>query len=143
MTSLLDVNVLIAVAWPNHVHHQNARRWFLVERDDYWATCPLTQSAFIRISSNPAIIEGAVVPSVALEMLGRYLSRGDHRFIADTVDWAAIKTPPLPIFQGHRQVTDAYLVELARANDAQLVTLDRRLVQAVQSTDYGASVLLI
>jgi hypothetical protein len=26
--SLLDVNVLVAFAWPNHVHHSAAQHWF-------------------------------------------------------------------------------------------------------------------
>jgi predicted nucleic acid-binding protein len=26
--TLLDVNVLIALAWPNHVHHDLAQTWF-------------------------------------------------------------------------------------------------------------------
>jgi predicted nucleic acid-binding protein len=28
MSSLLDVNVLLALAWPNHVHHAASRTWF-------------------------------------------------------------------------------------------------------------------
>ena len=28
MTALLDVDVLVALAWPNHVHHDPARAWF-------------------------------------------------------------------------------------------------------------------
>jgi predicted nucleic acid-binding protein len=33
MITLLDVNVLIALAWPNHVHHGIARNWFRKQRD--------------------------------------------------------------------------------------------------------------
>ena len=39
MTALLDVNVLIALVWPNHVHHEAARAWFTRRRKDGWATC--------------------------------------------------------------------------------------------------------
>ena len=28
MVSLVDVNVLVALAWPNHVHHGATRSWF-------------------------------------------------------------------------------------------------------------------
>ena len=28
MIALPDVNVLVALAWPNHVHHEQARGWF-------------------------------------------------------------------------------------------------------------------
>ena len=32
MIALPDVNVLIALAWPNHVHHDAARSWFATNR---------------------------------------------------------------------------------------------------------------
>jgi len=46
---LLDVNVLIALGWPNHKHHASAHRWFSSIAAGGWATCPLTQCAFVRI----------------------------------------------------------------------------------------------
>ena len=52
MTFLLDVNVLMALLWENHEHHQVARRWFRQITD--FATCPVTQLGFARISSHPA-----------------------------------------------------------------------------------------
>ena len=51
-TALLDINVLLALAWPNHDHHDAAHRWFDEVPDRKWATCTLTQLGFIRISSN-------------------------------------------------------------------------------------------
>jgi predicted nucleic acid-binding protein len=59
MISLLDVNVLIALAWPNHIHHRLASRWFDRNRKSGWATCPLTQSGFVRVSSNAHILSDA------------------------------------------------------------------------------------
>jgi predicted nucleic acid-binding protein len=51
---LLDVNVLLALAWPNHQFHAAALRE-LQPRRGRWATCALTQLGFIRLSSNPAL----------------------------------------------------------------------------------------
>lgn len=51
---LLDTNVLLALAWPNHQHHGTAQRWFKREAPRGWATCALTQLGFVRLSSNPA-----------------------------------------------------------------------------------------
>jgi len=42
--------VLIALAWPNHVHHERAQAWFSSSRDQGWATCPVTESGFVRVS---------------------------------------------------------------------------------------------
>ncbi|MGH9896422.1 MAG: type II toxin-antitoxin system VapC family toxin, partial [bacterium] len=52
MIGLLDFNVLVALAWPNHVHHQAAVKWFLTNQSGGWATSPLTESGFVRVSSN-------------------------------------------------------------------------------------------
>ena len=49
--TLLDVNVLLALAWPSHAHHEIADEWFLRNRHKGWATCVLTQLAFLRLSS--------------------------------------------------------------------------------------------
>jgi predicted nucleic acid-binding protein len=46
MTYLLDLNVLIALAWPSHVHHCLAQAWFKRHRHQGWATCPLTPTGF-------------------------------------------------------------------------------------------------
>jgi hypothetical protein len=42
---LLDVNVLIALSDPMHVHHESAQRWFAREGRKACAACPLTESA--------------------------------------------------------------------------------------------------
>lgn len=72
---LLDINVLIALAWPAHVHHAPAHDWFLRHHHHGWATCPLTQLRFVRISSNPRIILEAVSPRQALKVLGGSVMR--------------------------------------------------------------------
>ncbi len=53
MVALLDVNVLVALFDPMHVHHEAAHEWFALNRKDRWATCPLTENAFVRVLSNP------------------------------------------------------------------------------------------
>ncbi|HEY4052663.1 MAG TPA: hypothetical protein VGL74_02910, partial [Terriglobales bacterium] len=64
---LLDVNVLLAIAWPNHQFHAAAVA-ALASRS-HWATCALTQLGFIRISSNPAAIAAARSPREATGLL--------------------------------------------------------------------------
>ncbi len=57
---LLDVNVLLALAWPNHQFHAAAIA--ALSSRARWATCALTQLGFIRLSSNPAAIATAKSP---------------------------------------------------------------------------------
>ena len=136
MTALLDVNALIALAWPNHIHHARARGWFAERSGANWATCPLTQIAFVRISSNPKIIADAVSPMEALNVLAQYTEGDSHFFITDDVDLSGKQDIPVRLLHGYRQVTDFYLLLLARNNDAMLVTLDGKLVNAVQGTEF-------
>ncbi len=124
MTHLLDANVLIALAWPQHVHHALAHRWFERTGSKAWATCPLTQLAFVRVSSNPKIVQSAVTPRDAALLLERITALPNHRFWPDDVSaLAAIKASGIALI-GHRQVTDAYLLALARAHEGRLATLD-------------------
>ena len=49
--ALLDLNVLVALSWLSHIHHEAAHHWFKKERKYGWATCPITQSGLVRFHS--------------------------------------------------------------------------------------------
>jgi toxin-antitoxin system PIN domain toxin len=126
---LLDVNVLIALSWPEHMQHAMARRWFARHRAKGWATCPLAQAGFVRIVSNPAFSSRSVSVQQAIDGLVDSLRDDAHRFWPDSISLPdAIEILRKPI-SGHQQVTDAYLVALAIRNKGKLVTLDRGIQQ--------------
>jgi toxin-antitoxin system PIN domain toxin len=119
--ALLDVNVLLALAWPNHQHHAAAHRWFRGEARHGWATCSLTQLAFIRLSANLAYTVEAVSPSAAAALLHRYCEHPRHQF------WESPPAADPGLYQralGHQQVNDAWLIALARQRGGRLVTFD-------------------
>lgn len=123
---LLDVNVLMAIAWPNHQFHKAAIEALGSNRR--WATCALTQLGFIRLSSNPAVVDAGRRPQQAAELLGRLISDPFHVYVdllpaPASAGWQDVFEKLL----GHKQVTDAYLLRLAAANQAVLLTFDRRL----------------
>ena len=122
--ALLDTNVLLALAWPNHQHHATAHRWFRAEARHGWASCGLTQLGFVRLSSNPAYTPSAVPPQQAAALLRELLAHKQHRF------WPSPEASKAGIYRqtlGHQQVNDAYLVEVARRQRGRLVTLDAQL----------------
>ncbi len=122
--ALLDTNVLLALAWPNHQHHAPAHAWFAGESKKGWATCAFTQLGFIRLSSNPAYTADAVTPQDAATLLQQWTRLKTHRFwTSPAADDPAIYARAL----GHQQVNDAWLVKVARENSGRLVTLDTRL----------------
>jgi uncharacterized protein len=122
--ALLDTNVLLALAWPNHQHHAHAHRWFASAADRGWATCAFTQLGFVRLSSNPAYTPDAATPQESAALLRQFTRHKSHRF------WPSPAADDPAIFGralGHAQVNDAWLVEVARRNAGRLVTLDTRL----------------
>ncbi|MXW18982.1 MAG: PIN domain-containing protein [Gemmatimonadetes bacterium] len=129
MTRLLDVNVLVALAWPNHVHHGLAHGWFRAHRQDGWATCPLTESGFVRVSSNRRAIPGAATPAEAIALLRRLRRLDGHVFWADDVSPADPAATPFARVVGYRQITDAHLLALALRRGGVLATLDRGLAE--------------
>ncbi len=52
MSHLLDVNFIIACGWESHVEHVRASRW--LSRIGSFATCPVSQMGFLRVSLSPA-----------------------------------------------------------------------------------------
>ncbi len=122
--SLLDVNVLLALAWPSHQHHAPAHRWFAGAARRGWATCALTELAFVRLSSNPAFTPDAVSPADALALLARMRKLPRHLSWSDlppVVELRAIR------LLGHQQVNDAYLLLVARRHRGVLATFDGRI----------------
>jgi uncharacterized protein len=60
IVALLDVNALVALAWDSHVHHATMRTWFAANSASGWATCPITESGFVRVSSNPKVLQSPI-----------------------------------------------------------------------------------
>ena len=123
--TLLDLNILTALLWPAHEHHDAAHRWFAAGVDASWATCALTQLGFVRIVSNPAFSRDALTPADATRLLARNLGHRGHRFWTDGVEVPAALRGIEAKLQGHRQVTDVYLLALAHRNKGVLATFDR------------------
>jgi uncharacterized protein len=123
--ALLDVNALVALAWDAHVHHAAVRAWFAASATAGWATCPMTESGFVRVSSNPKVLAGAISVEQARAVLRALRQHEGHRFMSDDVSLA---DPEIPRLLGHRQVTDAHLLALARRNDTRLLTFDTAVV---------------
>jgi len=122
---LLDVNVLVALAWPGHEAHERVQVWFARNADLGWATCPFTESAFVRIVSNPAFSPRAVSPQDALRGLSISLKHPAHRFWAADIGFVDAVQRFQRRLVGHQQITDAYLLGLALHKKGKLATLDR------------------
>ena len=133
--ALLDVNVLIALAWPNHVHHRAAHQWFADAARDGWATTPVTESGFVRVSSNRAAIAAATSPEQAIALLRAMTELAGHTFWPDDVGGVTGGFGEPALITGHRDVTDAHLLALAQRHGGTLVTFDSRIKRLLGSRD--------
>ena len=91
--ALLDVNALVALAWDSHIHHAVIRRWFLTRGSAGWATCPLTESGFVRVSSNPKALPSTISTNTARDVLARLRGTSGHRFLTNDVSMVDTDVP--------------------------------------------------
>jgi uncharacterized protein len=120
VTVLLDANVLIALLVDDHVHHVAAEDWFTVLNDRF-ATCPITQGSLMRL-----LIREGQPAATARAVLDGATADPRHEFWPDSVGYTDV---PVAGIIGHRQVTDAYLAELARVRGSRLATFDQALAK--------------
>jgi len=123
---LPDVNLLVALSDPSHVHYLAADNWRQRIGIARFLLCPITEAGFVRLMANPII--GGLSMNGAILLL-------QH-------SWLELIQPLTPRLHGYRQVTDALLLGLAIRNGAILVTLDRR-IQALAGEDYAVNLLTL
>jgi toxin-antitoxin system PIN domain toxin len=141
-TSLLDVNVLIASVYEWHVAQKTTYAWWHESPGKPWATCPLTQSGFVRIISNPNFHSNRVEVAEALKLLTDITQRPGHRFWPMDISFTETVQPFQERLFGHQQVTDAYLLGLAIKNKGRLVTLDSG-IEALAGREFAQYVTVL
>lgn len=129
---LLDINVLVALLWANHEQHNVATSWFRKHQQGMWATCPLTQAGFVRVSSNPRVFPDAPSPAKAVELLEANLRHSRHCFWKDEIPFAAAISRFGDRLTAHQQVSDAYLFGLAIHKRGLLATFDTSIAGLVE-----------
>lgn len=130
---LLDVNVLLALSVSSHLHHLAATEWF-DEADFEWATTPITEAGFLRLSINSRVTGRTISATQAVEALHELREADGHQFIPDATSLfdAMIDLGPLV---GTKQVTDFHLVNFAARHGLRLATFDASLLRSLADAD--------
>ncbi len=143
-TPLLDVNVLVALAWPNHIHHEAASAWFGRHHKAGWATCSFTQTGFVRVSSNAKVIPDARRPGEAIQLLRELTALDGHEFWTDDIALATSEFVDTRRIIGYRQITDAHLVALTIRHRGKLATFDAGIAEVVpEGVDRDAQLVIL
>jgi uncharacterized protein len=128
MIFLLDVNVLIALIDPAHVHHDPAHEWFADHGRRAWATCPLTENGVLRIVGHARYPNSPGTPAAVAKVMVGLRALPGHAFWPDDISLLDTEKLDTTRLLSSGQVTDSYLLALACGHGGQLATFDRRLV---------------
>src|SRR6266508_5378646 len=126
--ALLDVNVVIASVFADHVMHLPARQF--VQSLDRFYTTPTVQGGFLRFATRPLRTEHSEQPQPLLTILEavaklrEYTDTEGHVFVPDDAQFTELGMRSL---QGHRQWTDAYLLHIARKHNLTFASLESRM----------------
>lgn len=132
LADLPDVNLLIALLHPAHVHHMQALHWF--SETASYLTTPITETGFLRLTLNQSVMGSPVSLTEALASLRSVKSDPRAQFLPDDATFAKPRIA-LDGLVGHRQVTDIHLVNLACSHKARLVTFDTRIAGTLVGRD--------
>jgi toxin-antitoxin system PIN domain toxin len=127
--ALLDVNLLVALFDPDHIHHTLAHDWFADHRSAGWATCATTENGFVRVLANPHYGAGTRAADL-ITRLRRFCSSGGHIFWRDAVSIRDDRLFRPSLIRGHRQLTEVYLLGLAVKQGGCLATFDRTILSS-------------
>jgi len=133
---LPDVNVLLALTNDNHEFHQVATVWFKSLGESDFLLCPLTETGLLRLSCvlfNKNLRDAIFLLRTLMQVPGF-----GYTTVRDS--WLNMSAPYIWRLQGHKQITDAYLLGIAIKEKAILVTLDQH-IQAWATPDFDRHLL--
>lgn len=123
MKYLLDVNALVALGLMHHEFHGRVASWVRSQKSLELATCPITELGFVRVIAQAPAYGMTIAQARTLLSRLKMNKVIPFSFMTDAHD-----ITHLPAWvKAAKQTTDGHLVELARANDAVLATLDERI----------------
>jgi uncharacterized protein len=138
---LLDVNVLIAILDPRHLHHDVALGWFEETDGRRWASCPLTENGFVRIVGQSSYLT-PLDPYRAIAALRGFQAASSHVFWPDSISILDRDLFAHLALTSPRHITDVYLLALACRNDGIMVTFDRKLLSDAVTDAAGRLLVL-
>ncbi len=124
MFHLLDINVLIALSDPGSDFHAAALRWIDGLKQPALATCPVTETGFLRVYGHPQYPGGPGSVVAALTPLVVIRRRPHHVFLADDYSLADASQGFDLWGCSPKQLNGMYLLGLAARHGGKFATFD-------------------
>ncbi|NJM37147.1 MAG: PIN domain-containing protein [Akkermansiaceae bacterium] len=124
---LPDVNTLLALLDPMHVHHEAAHRWYASQSPLRLILCSHVENGVIRVASQPKYPNCLGTSSRVRDALRKFAKKVNTASCGKDVSLlddeillqSGLLTPS--------RVSDLYLLALAAANDARFATFDTHI----------------
>lgn len=127
---LPDVNTLLALLDPMHVHHEAAHQWHAEQSPLRLILCSHVENGVIRVASQPKYPNCLGTASRVRDVLWGFVQKGNSASCGKEIslldDGILLQSGALT----PSRVSDLYLLALAAANDARFATFDTRIPAA-------------
>ena len=127
---LLDVNALLALLDPMHVHHEAAHQWYELRSPMRLLTCSHVENGVIRAASQPKYPNCLGTSGRVREALQKFTRQVQAKSCPRQVSLLDDKVLLRPDLLSPSRVSDLYLLAMAAANAACLATFDQRISTA-------------
>ena len=127
MRFLPDVNALLALLDPMHVHHDAAHRWFAAQVSPGILLCSHVENGVIRVASQPKYPNCLGTSGRVREVLQGFVQKVQTESCNQDISLLDDELLLEPELLTPSRVADLYLLALAVAHGARLATFDPRI----------------
>jgi len=124
---LLDVNALLALLDPMHIHHEAAHQWYARRSPMRLLTCSHVENGVIRVASQSQYPNCLGTSKRVREVLQCYIRQVHAECCSQVVSLLADDVLSRPDLLTPSRISDLYLLALAVANGTRLATFDKRI----------------
>lgn len=124
---LPDVNTLLALLDPLHLHHEAAHRWYAELSPLRLVLCPHVINGVLRVASQPRYLNPLGTCAQVRKILQRFVKQVNPAFCRHDTSLLDDHILLHPGELTPSRVADLYLLALAVANGAKFATFDTRI----------------
>lgn len=124
---LLDINALLALLDPMHVHHEDAHDWYQTNSPIRLLICPNVENGVMRVASQLRYPNHLGTSATVRDNLKQFTQQLDVEHCLSDISLLDDHLLLKPSLLTPSSIADLYLLATATANNAKLATFDRRI----------------